>query len=691
MLRALLCVLFCGWPASAQELLLNSFESEDEMSVVVPRDAKVRLTDQGVTQGARALAIEFNRVAFPALFLRPASPLDLREWGEIAYDITNPGTAPARFGVRVDDDYRPDGVGTSRNGVGTLEAGATATFVFPLASRDPISYGMRGLPTSPDARNLGSTGTHILNLANIAQMQIFLSSPAEPITLILDNVRLRKAFPLEGIVDQFGQFARASWPGKLSVEDEFPARRAAEEAFLASTGTFGGRSLYGGYAVGPRLDPTGFFRAAKFEGRWWLVDPDGWLFFSTGFNSIALAQTTFTTGRETMFTWLPAENDPLARHYGTATAVQGPILSGATYNFQTANLERKYGANYADDWRATALARLPAWGFNTIGNWSDPALHRRGVAYVTTASLWGSFNTVPNVGQGTDRLPDPFDPRFATDVNARLLPVITPALGDPWCLGHFVDNELNWGSTASDRTRYGVALGALAQSMATSPARRALGALLAARYGAIANLNAAWGTQFADWNALTAPTAITVGMRPDLALLTTAFAREYFRVVRDEIRRIDPDHLYLGCRFHINNPDVIAGAAEMTDVLSFNIYQQSLAPASWTIVQQLDRPAIIGEFHFGALDRGMFHPGLQSTGSQTERAAAFTRYLQSVADHPNFVGAHWFQYSDQALTGRPRDGENYNIGFVTVVDSPYPEMVNAARDLHEGIYLRRLR
>jgi hypothetical protein len=691
MLRLIASVLLAGGLAPAQELLLNSFETDEEMSVVVPRDTKARVTERGVTHGGRALEIEFSRVAFPALFLRPAGPWDMRAYGEIAYDVTNPGTAPVRFSVRVDDDYRPDGVGTSRTGTGTLEAGATATFIFPLASRDPMSFGMRGLPTWPGARNLGSNGTHVLNLANVAQMQIFLGSPAETFTLIVDNVRLRPGFPLEGIVDEFGQFAQGAWPGKLTSVDEFATRRAEEEEFLASVGTFGGRSVYGGFAAGPRLEGTGYFRAAKHEGRWWLVDPDGWLFFSTGFNSVALAQTTFTTRREAMFNWLPEAGDPLARHYGTATAVQGPIASGTTYNFQAANLERKYGAGYVEDWRATALARLPAWGFNTIGNWSDTGLHRRGVAYVTTTTLFGSYNTVPNAGQGTDRLPDPFDARFATDVYARLLPVLTPAVGDPWCLGHFVDNELNWGGTGSDRARYGVALGALGQSMVTPAARRGLGALLVARYGAIGNLNAAWGTQFADWNALTAPATVTAGMRADLAMLTTAFAREYFRVIREQMRRIDGDHLYLGCRFHVNNPDVIAGAAEMTDVLSFNSYQPALAPANWAFLGHLDRPAIIGEFHFGALDRGMFHTGLQATGSQAERAAALTRYLQSVADHPNFVGAHWFQYTDQAITGRPRDGENYNIGFVNVVDTPYPEMVNAARDLHEGIYPRRLR
>jgi len=57
-----------------------------------------------------------------------------------------------------------------------------------------------------------------------------------------------------------------------------------------------------------------------------------------------------------------------------------------------------------------------------------------------------------------------------------------------------------------------------------------------------------------------------------------------------------------------------------------------------------------------------------------------------VLTHPNFVGCHWFQYNDQPLTGRWFDGENYNIGFVTVTDTPYPEMVEAAREIHGMAY-----
>jgi hypothetical protein len=45
---------------------------------------------------------------------------------------------------------------------------------------------------------------------------------------------------------------------------------------------------------------------------------------------------------------------------------------------------------------------------------------------------------------------------------------------------------------------------------------------------------------------------------------------------------------------------------------------------------------------------------------------------------------------DQALTGRP-DGENYQIGFVTIADAPYPELVQAARDVAATMYPRRFR
>ena len=94
---------------------------------------------------------------------------------------------------------------------------------------------------------------------------------------------------------------------------------------------------------------------------------------------------------------------------------------------------------------------------------------------------------------------------------------------------------------------------------------------------------------------------------------------------------------------------------------------------------------IIGEFHFGALDRGLFHVGLKATKDQNDRAAKYRDYLEGALKNPWLVGAHWFEYRDEPLTGR-FDGENYQIGFVDICDNPYPETIAAARDIGARMY-----
>jgi hypothetical protein len=54
--------------------------------------------------------------------------------------------------------------------------------------------------------------------------------------------------------------------------------------------------------------------------------------------------------------------------------------------------------------------------------------------------------------------------------------------------------------------------------------------------------------------------------------------------------------------------------------------------------------------------------------------------------HPQFVGCHWFKYADEPTTGRTLDEENYQIGFVDVADTPYPEIIQASRRVAEQLY-----
>jgi hypothetical protein len=75
---------------------------------------------------------------------------------------------------------------------------------------------------------------------------------------------------------------------------------------------------YGGWAAGPQLAATGRFTTAKHEGKWWLVDPEGRLFWSHGIDCVGFGWgTTQIEGRERWFAELPEEGSPEAQYYSS--------------------------------------------------------------------------------------------------------------------------------------------------------------------------------------------------------------------------------------------------------------------------------------------------------------------------------------------------------------------------------------
>lgn len=222
---------------------------------------------------------------------------------------------------------------------------------------------------------------------------------------------------------------------------------------------------------------------------------------------------------------------------------------------------------------------------------------------------------------------------------------------------------MSWGN------EYSLAEAAL-KSPADQPAKQAFLADLRAKYGAITGLNAAWGTTHESWEALagqrTAPDRKQAA--PDLAAFYSRTAETYFRAVRDAIREGAPGQLYLGCRFAwANTRAAAAAAAKYCDVVSYNLYQRSIA--DFVFDGGADVPLIVGEFHFGALDRGMFHTGLVPVPNQDARAQAYTDYVEGALRHRQFVGTHWFQWQDEPTTGRVYDEETTRSDWST---SPTP-------------------
>jgi hypothetical protein len=280
--------------------------------------------------------------------------------------------------------------------------------------------------------------------------------------------------------------------------------------------------------------------------------------------------------------------------------------------------------------------------------------------------------------------PDVFAPGFEATLRQRATRTCAVSKDDPWCIGYFIDNELCWGESTT--------LGRAAlKAPADQPAKRVLIDLLRQRHATIEALNAAWGAQLATWESLDAPQDAPhgAGCDADLEAFGEKLAEHYYATCQRILHEVAPGKLYLGSRFAEYNAAAVAAAGRHCDVVSFNLYRTSVA--GWQPPVALERPVIIGEFHFGAPDRGVFGRGLQGVGSQQERAAALLRYVESAARHPQIVGAHWFQYVDEPATGRPLDGENHQIGLVDICDTPAWETVEAARDAGTHLYGWRAR
>ena len=94
---------------------------------------------------------------------------------------------------------------------------------------------------------------------------------------------------------------------------------------------------------------------------------------------------------------------------------------------------------------------------------------------------------------------------------------------------------------------------------------------------------------------------------------------------------------------------------------------------------------IIGEFHFGSLDRGTMNSGLVPCRDMKERMAKYKAYVRHALQDEHLVGVHWFFWSDMPLTGW-MDGENFGNGVTTVTDTAHPEMIEATRQLARELY-----
>jgi len=160
---------------------------------------------------------------------------------------------------------------------------------------------------------------------------------------------------------------------------------------------------YDGYSVNPenlelshfggwkarQVEATGFFRVEKIDGRWWAIDPEGYLFIAKSVNSVSLDSLNANEIYDLLF-----EN-----------------------------------------------------GFNGTGRWSDrdlivPALQdEQPLIYHPTFSFLGEYD---KPGSSADLYFPVFDDEFQAHVDAYAADTIPPFADDPAVFGYMSDNELSW-------------------------------------------------------------------------------------------------------------------------------------------------------------------------------------------------------------------------------------------------------
>ncbi len=673
---------------------LNKFRTSN---ATMTQNAATDASQNAAEVPAGFVKLELHKgTAWPGITLQlsDGEAWNLDSFGQIVCEVKNLGSTEVTLHLRVDDDPSADGSKHCTTTSVTIPAGETQPLVSPLQRQLPKEIadqliGMRGNP--PEFGQ--SKG---LNLSHICGIVLFMNNPSEDAVFAIGSVvaegeqapapsaeTLANLFPL---VDPFGQYRHRDWPGKLTSEADFPKRIESEKVDMTAYPGPTDRDAFGGWQAGPQFTATGFFRVEKVDGKWWFVDPDGRLFWSHGVDCVGTSNgVTPVTNREKYFENLPQRDDPVfGKFFGTAgRSPVGYYKDFEKYDFynQTeSNLYRKYGENWRTIHAELAHQRLRSWGLNTIGNWSDSRIYDLGhTPYVATVGA--SSPTIAGSEGYWGKFPDPFHPEFSAALE-RSMKSLTTTVDDPNCIGYFVHNELSWGGG-----EYDLAEATLA-SPADQPAKVAFLTDLKTKYDTIEALNSVWGTSYASWDALSESREKPdrTKAKEDLLAFTTRIAETYFAKCRQVVKDAAPNQLYLGCRFAWCYERAILASAKYCDVVSFNKYQKSLADVK--LPDGVDKPIIIGEFHFGALDRGMFHTGLVPTKDQLDRADHYRKYVESGLRHPNVIGTHWFQYADQATTGR-FDGENYQIGFIDIVDTPYPELIDAARQIGDTMYSLR--
>lgn len=490
-------------------------------------------------------------------------------------------------------------------------------------------------------------------------------------SIYISNNNPKPYAPIDApIIDEFGQWKLKDWKGKIKSEKELISKGLELRKEVASARFPENWSKYGGWKD-KEFESTGFFRTQNDGKRWWLVDPDGYAFLSVGVDCFRKNSLGPVEGIEDLFDWLPNENDT---EYSSLSKDRNGYKS---MDFYVSNMIRVFGKDWKNDWNAISSALMKKYRINTIGNWSELDFAKKiKVPYVLPMRDFPSTDVLLYRD-----FPDVYSDEYQIN-SEKFAQQLNEFKDDQYLIGYFLRNEPHWAFGY-----HNLAYEMFGTNQQSSTKHEFIKWINERYQNSIESFNTSWKMNLNNFEELK---SMTFKYYPseiadsDFYKFSEIMVAKYVDIACDEVKKIDGNHLNLGMRYAWLSSDLLYKAGERFDVFSINGYGIDPPPTA-EIAQKSGKPIMIGEFHHGAVDRGLPATGIIGVLSQGDRADAYRNYIEQGFSRPELIGMHYFQWIDQPFYGR-FDGENYNIGIVDITNQPYEELTKAMTITNERIY-----
>ena len=389
---------------------------------------------------------------------------------------------------------------------------------------------------------------------------------------------------------------------------------------------------------------TGYFHTEMKDDRAYVVDPLGNKYYRVALNALSSGDSQIT--------------NRLINQYGSIENF---------FEYETNHLQDDLGFNSAGAWSTSAKIQ------NTT---SDLSLSD--VIYF--ASNYGKEVGLNNTTGGSTTFVNGvmpiFDPGFVTFSERRVNEVVLPSKDNPHIFGWFLDNELEASLNMLDN-------------------------FLRVDYEDERN-NYSYAVAYTYiYKKLNKTLILADDINDELRKEFRAFVYErYYRVTTEAIRKVDPNHMIIGCRFLRNcyqDEMVMNVAGYYGDIVSFNYYNTWTADADLmnNVYRWAKKPFIVTEWYAKGMDACTPESGLTNLSgagwtvrTQADRGKFYQNYALRLMEAPYCVGFDYFKMWDNnpADTSADTSNTNSNKGIYTINHGEYTDLTSMMERLNKNKY-----